>query len=206
MAYHGIDTDFFHPHSAAGEDAAVGEVTGGRPYLFYVGGYDRRKQVPVLARAFCKRADELEQDLVLAGRMSPKERRALLRIIPRRLRDRVRFTGFVAPELLPALYRHATAHVTPSVYEGFGMTLTEAFACGCPVVAAAASCIPEIADDAALLAPPKDADALGDALVKICTDEALRQGLRARGLERGKRFTWARCADDTLGVYQRLLR
>ncbi len=205
VVYHGVDTEVFMPEAAPGEDARVRELTDGQPYLFYVGGYDKRKQVPLLVDAFCRRLGELDQDLVLAGRMSPGERRALDALIPEEARARVRFCGYVAPDLLPALYRHATAHVTPSMYEGFGMTLTEAFACGCPVVAAEASCIPEIAGGAALLVAPRDRDALGDALVQICADSSLRSDLRQRGLSRGERFTWARCAQDTLDVYQSLL-
>ena len=205
VVYHGVDTGVFKPEAAPGETTRVRELTGQRPYLFYVGGYDLRKQVPQLVEAFCRRLGELDQDLVLAGRMSPGERRALDALIPAGARPRVRFCGYVAPDLLPALYRHATAHVTPSIHEGFGMTLTEAFACGCPVVATAASCIPEIAGDAALLVPPRNRDALGDALVRICSDDGLRAKLRERGRRRGERFTWSRCAEDTLAVYQSLL-
>ena len=205
VVYHGIDTEMFNPRPGADEAARVEEVVGERPYFFYVGGYDRRKQVPLLVSAFCDRVDQLDQDLVLAGRMSPKERRKLDSLIPEETRPRVRFCGYVPADLLPALYRRATAHITPSVYEGFGMTLTEAFGCGCPVVAASASCIPEIAADAALLVPPGEAEALGDALVRLCEDESLRQELQDRGLERVKRFTWARCAADTMDVYRTLL-
>ena len=205
VIYHGVDTDEFSPTAAEGERERVAALLGSeRPYFLYIGGFDRRKQVPKLVQAFAKRAAEMDQDLVLCGNASKSEWRVIKRHLPRGAdRRRVVCSGYVPADMLPALYRQATAHVLASRYEGFGMTMTEAFACGCPVVALDASCIPEIAGDAAALV--SHTDHLGQAMVDVATDPALHAGLREKGLRRAELFTWDRCARETVEVYSRLL-
>ena len=206
VIHHGVDSEVCHPREARGEREAVARVTGPGPYLLYVGGFDARKQVPELVRAFGRVKAAVRERLVICGRMRPAQRAAIEAAMDETgARDRVVLAGFVPFELLPALYRGATAHVMPSTYEGFGMTLVEAFACGCPVVAADASCVPEIAGGAALLVPPRDLDALGAAMVRVSTEPELRADLVVRGLDRAAHFTWERCARETLAVYTRVL-
>ena len=209
VVYHGVDTERFNADQATGEVERVRQVIGtDRPYFFYVGGFDARKQVPEMVQAFAERAAEVEQALVICGKIWPEVADAVQQIVQRYgVQGRVMTPGFVPDELLPALYRNATAHVMLSLYEGFGMTLTEAFACGCPVIAARASCVPEIAEDAALLVDP-DAGivhAAGEAMVMVATDEELRLTLRHRGLRRARFFTWDRCAEQTIEVYRKML-
>jgi glycosyltransferase involved in cell wall biosynthesis len=114
--------------------------------------------------------------------------------------ERVRFTGYVADEDLPALLSGALAFVLPSLYEGFGMPVLEAMACGAPVLASNTSSLPEIAGDAALLVDPTDTAALADGLARLAANAELRDELRARGLARAAAFTWDRCAEETLAV------
>jgi glycosyltransferase involved in cell wall biosynthesis len=114
------------------------------------------------------------------------------------LRDRVCFPGYIAQEDLPALLRGASAFVMPSLYEGFGLPVLEAMACGAPVIASNSSSLPEVAGDAALLVEPTDVSAFADALHTLLTDAALREELRARGFRQAARFTWSRCAQETL--------
>lgn len=206
VIHHGVDHALFQPRVADGEAALVRELVGARPFFLYVGGFDARKQVPSLVRAFGRRVGELDEALVIVGQMKPAWEGAIREAIAASgAGDRVLLPGFVDAAHLPALYRAATAHAMVSTYEGFGMTVLEAFAAGCPVVAARASCVPEVAGDAALLVPPVDDDALGDALVRLSRDPALREGLRQRGLRRAATFTWERCARQTLAVYRRVL-
>jgi glycosyltransferase involved in cell wall biosynthesis len=206
VVHHGVDTAVFHPERREGEAEIVRRVAGERPYFLYVGGYDQRKRVPELIDAFARRAGEIDQALVIVGHMTARNEASLTSVIASSgMKERVLLAGFVPPEHLPALYRRADAHVMPSTYEGFGMTIVEAFACGCPVIAADASSIPEIAGGAALFVPPGDDDALGEAMVRVGSDEALRRSLSARGLERAARFTWERCAAETLRVYREVL-
>jgi glycosyltransferase involved in cell wall biosynthesis len=117
----------------------------------------------------------------------------------------VLLTGELPAGELPSLYRQATAHLLLSSYEGFGMTITEAFACGCPVLALARSCIPEIAGDAALLLTEAEPDAVAAAMERLSREADLRERLRRAGLARAARFTWERCAAETVAVYRRLL-
>jgi glycosyltransferase involved in cell wall biosynthesis len=108
--------------------------------------------------------------------------------------DSVRLLGFVEDEDLPALYRGADLFAFPSLYEGFGLPVLEAMACGVPVVCSNASSLPEVAGDAALLVDPLDIGALSAALHRALEDDELRQTMVDRGLAQAARFTWERSA------------
>lgn len=205
VVYHGVDSGIFNTTAEPGEQQRVVQFLGSdRPYFLSVGGFDYRKQIPALIEAFCRQAGSVDQDLVLCGQPGKKEWRITKRYLSSRVaKERIICPGYVPAELLPALYRGATTHVLSSRYEGFGMTITEAFACGCPVIALRASCIPEVAGDAALLVD--DAAGLEGAMTDVATDRKLRDGLRREGLQRAKQFTWARTAQRTVEVYSRVL-
>jgi glycosyltransferase involved in cell wall biosynthesis len=94
--------------------------------------------------------------------------------------------------------------VFPSLYEGFGMPVLEAMACGAPTITSSTSSLPEVAGDAALLVNPEDAEALGAAMVKVLSEQALQQQLRDRGFERTRLFTWQRAALRTSALYREL--
>lgn len=207
VVQHGVDSNLFRPERGDDEVRALRDLLGSdRPYFLYIGGFDRRKRVPDLVRALGRCAESIDELLVICGRMDPEVQRALEEEIDAAgVRDRVRLLGFVDHELLPTLYRGATAHTLASEYEGFGLTITEAFACGCPVIGAAASCVPETVGDAGLLCPPLDVDAFSEAMVQVASDTGLRGELRRKGLQRAALFTWERCAEDTLEVYRRVV-
>jgi glycosyltransferase involved in cell wall biosynthesis len=116
--------------------------------------------------------------------------------------QRIHFPGFVADEDLPALYTLADLFAFPSHYEGFGIPVLEAMACGTPVVCADNSSLPEVAGDAALLVPAADSQALADALHRLLIDLSLRENLVGRGLEQVKKFTWEAAARRLLAVYE----
>jgi glycosyltransferase involved in cell wall biosynthesis len=107
--------------------------------------------------------------------------------------------------LLPALYGGAEALLLPSVHEGFGLPALEAFACGCPVVAARAAALPEAVGEAGLLVEPKHAEAWVEAVHRLDRDVALRATLVERGLARAQEFSWEVCAQRTADVYRRAL-
>ncbi|MFN8566543.1 MAG: glycosyltransferase [Kouleothrix sp.] len=110
------------------------------------------------------------------------------------------FTGYVPDADVPALLSGALAFTFPSLYEGFGMPVLEAMACGAPVLAANSSSLPEVAGDAAILADPTDTAAITAALLRLACEPALRAELRARGRARAAQFSWERCAEATLRV------
>lgn len=206
VVHHGVDASVFRPEKGLNDAARVKAIAGERQYFLYVGGFDSRKQVPELIAAFARTAGEFDGSLVIAGRIGRNEREPIERAVAASgAPERIVLAGFVSAEDLPALYRGAMAHVMPSTYEGFGMTVLEAFASGCPVIAARTSSVPEIAGDAALFVPPGDADALSEAIGRVGREEPLRRSLAERGLARAALFTWERCAAETLDVYRSVL-
>ena len=106
---------------------------------------------------------------------------------------------------LPAFYSAADAFVLPTFYEGFGLPMLEAMACGCPVVTSNDPAVQEVVGDAALCADPNDTEAIANAMTRVLEDDALRRTLIAGGLERAKTFSWESCAQTTLEVYRSLV-
>ncbi len=122
------------------------------------------------------------------------------------LANAVRFLGYVSRADLPVLYSRATLMAYPSVYEGFGLPVLEAMACGCPVVTSAVSSLPEVAGDAAVFVDPLSVDSITDAVRRVWTDAALRADLRQRGLTRAATFSWDRVAQRIVTAYARALQ
>ena len=207
VIHHGIDRDIFSPEPDAGDTKLVEDMVGAKPYLLYVGAFDPRRQVKLLLSAFARAAVDIPDRLVLVGSPYAGQLKRLDALLQRLgMTERVVLAERVPERTLTALYRQATAHVMLSRYEGFGMTLFEAMACGCPVVALDASCCGELCGDGALLLPPSAGpERVAAELTRVATDDGLRRDLTARGLARVTRFTWSRCAQETRGVYNQVL-
>jgi glycosyltransferase involved in cell wall biosynthesis len=170
-------------------------------YVLFVGTVQPRKNLERLAEAMTAVVNAgLPHRLVIAGKRGWLADRVEARIAGSPHRDRIRFLGYVADEDLAALYSGADAFCLPSLYEGFGLPVLEAMACGVPVVAARSSALPEVAGEAALLVDPSDAAAIGDGLRRVLTDEPLRRELTNRGLERAVQFTWERAGTATIAL------
>jgi glycosyltransferase involved in cell wall biosynthesis len=118
----------------------------------------------------------------------------------------IRILGSVSLQELVDLYSAAEAFLYPTYYEGFGLPVLEAMACGLPVVASSRSSVPEVVGDAGLLAEPDDHDGFAGAVLRVLGDSGLRQRCRSRGLERASRFTWEATARGTVEVYREALR
>lgn len=143
--------------------------------------------------------------LVLAGREDPRYPQARQRAAELGLGERVRFLGDVAEADLPALYNLATLFVFPSLYEGWGLPVLEAMACGTPVVCGNRSSLPEVAGSAARLVDPADVGSIAGAIRELLSDPTQRAVMRQRGLEQAARFSWDRVALLTLEAYQKAL-
>ncbi len=177
------------------------------PFILFVGGADPRKNHQVLVHAFAKRADELKSyRLVLVG--DPVHRFGNMRqtVAQCGVDGRVYCPGRLPIEDIVLLYSHADLFVFPSLYEGFGMPVIEAMACGTPVVTSNRASLPEVAGDAAMLVNPDSDEELAEALVRVLRDMPLRESLRAKGFERARQFTWERAARQTLAVYREVCR
>jgi glycosyltransferase involved in cell wall biosynthesis len=175
-----------------------------RPYVLYVGGWELRKNVPALIRAFEHVAQE-RPDLVLAIVGAARSASAMfpdLQAIAAPLGDRVRFLGFVSEDEKLALYRHAEVFAYPSLYEGFGLNPLEALACGCPVVSSDASCLPEIVGDAGLLVDARTPDSFADGMLRVLADP---EPWREKGPAQAAKFSWQRMADETAAIYRQVL-
>lgn len=172
--------------------------------LLYVGHTHPRKNYEILLQALALlRRRHPKAVLVHAGkRPTPRQQQ---RIAALGLTDAVRITGPVSEAELVGLYNLADVFVFPSLYEGFGMPVLEAMACGTPVVCSRAASLPEVAGDAALLVDPSDPSAFAEAIGRILEDSELARALRERGLARSRLFTWERTAMETLKVYRQLL-
>jgi glycosyltransferase involved in cell wall biosynthesis len=120
------------------------------------------------------------------------------------LEDCVMFPGFADDDDLPALYSAAALFAFPSIYEGFGLPVLEAMACGTPVVTSNTSSLVEVGGDAALLVEPTNVDAIADAMRRILEDTDLRQQLVNRGFEQARQFTWDRAALQLQEIYERV--
>ncbi|MGQ9804369.1 MAG: glycosyltransferase family 4 protein [Anaerolineae bacterium] len=173
-------------------------------FILYVGTIEPRKNLTTLLEAFHHLAALRSGDLrlVIVGKRGWLYEGFFRRLRELGLEERVHFTGYVPDEDLPALYSAADLFVFPSLYEGFGLPVLEAMACGTPAVCSNTSSLPEVAGNAALLVSPTDVRGLAEAMARALTDDALRATLRAKGLERAGEFSWARAARETLRVYQ----
>jgi glycosyltransferase involved in cell wall biosynthesis len=169
------------------------------------GGTEPRKNIVGLIEAF-GRAPRLREKLylVVVGGMERDADSIREAVLSARLEEAVIFPGHVPLEDLRVLYSSCALFAFPSLYEGFGMPVLEAMACGAPVVSSNASSLPEVVGDAALLVNPRDPEAWAQAMTRVVEDANLRDDLRRRGVLRIKAFSWEQSARDLLRVYQEL--
>ncbi|HEY4691268.1 MAG TPA: glycosyltransferase family 1 protein [Anaerolineae bacterium] len=182
-------------------------------FILHLGTIEPRKNLPLLFEALSSlNTDPLITDslttahcsLIIAGTKGWLYEPIFARLNELGLQRRVHFTGFIPDDDLPALISAATVLVMPSKYEGFGLPVLEAMACGTPVIASDTSSLPEVGGDAALYAPPDDPSAWVQALNRVLTDESLRASMREKGLKQAARFRWDIAAHQTAEVYSQI--
>jgi glycosyltransferase involved in cell wall biosynthesis len=205
VLYSGVGARF-RPEKEPGEGECLRARygLGDRPYVLSVGTLQPRKNYIRLIQAFSQLADlqtcRLENlQLLIAG--GPGWLYQDIFAAAEKHGDRVRILGFVDDADLPSLYRNAALFAFPSLYEGFGLPVLEAMACGVPVVCSDASSLPEVAGDAALLVHPFDADGLSDAMARVLEDADLRLEMVACGLAQAAQFNWERAARQLLDTF-----
>jgi len=171
--------------------------------IVYVGTLQPRKNLVRLVDAFAlARQQRPDLQLVLAGKRGWLADPIFERVAALGLQGAVRFPGFVTDADLPALLSSALCFAFPSLHEGFGFPVLEAQACGAPVLAANSSSLPEVAGDGALLVDPLDTSAIAAGLLRLAEDDTLRCRLRAAGFVNLRRFSWQRCAEETMAVLE----
>ncbi|MGB0561244.1 MAG: glycosyltransferase family 4 protein [Spirulinaceae cyanobacterium] len=172
-----------------------------RPYFLYVGRQAPYKNLQSIISAFAALPNRQDYELWLVGptdrRYTPRWQKLTKEL---EIREQVKFMEYVPYEKLPALLAQAIALVFPSLWEGFGLPVLEAMACGTPVITSNVSSLPEVAGDAAILIDPYNLDELTQAMYAIATDYNLRQNLSELGLLRSSEFSWAKTGQQTLEI------
>lgn len=200
VVYLGVDQNIYNPKKT---------VFVNFNYILYVGSEQPRKNLSSLLKAFrIIKQNENFKDLKLIKIGNPgleTDRKTILKLINElNLQNDVVFTGFVPEAELPKYYSNAACFVLPSLYEGFGLPLLEAMACGCPVVASNVTSIPEVAGDAGLLVNPLNVKEIANAIEQILSDDSLREKLIDNGLTQSNKFSWDKTASETAKVYESL--
>jgi len=176
-----------------------------KEYVLFLGNLEPRKNLPTLLHAYRSLPRSLRDrfPLVIAGASGwhTKELKKALHLFPND--EKPILTGYVPQQLLPDLYRGASLFVYPSFYEGFGLPVIEAMACGVPVVASNTTSLPEVVGDAGILINPYHPDELKEAMSKLLEDPGYRKQMSEKGLKRAKLFSWEKCARGTLAVYEK---
>ncbi|MDO8658655.1 MAG: glycosyltransferase family 1 protein [Candidatus Levybacteria bacterium] len=174
-------------------------------YFLSAGSLKKTKNIPGLIKGyehFLSNTDDAPMLYIAGGdKWLDPEIKKTLEEIPKSIRDKIKFLGFVEDDTLRDLYKNATAFVSPSFYEGFGIPFLEAMSCGCPVICSKSGSIPEVVGNAGLYVNPENPKEIGNALLKIFVDKNLKQKLIKKGLEKAKQFSWKNSAKKIFDLY-----
>jgi glycosyltransferase involved in cell wall biosynthesis len=211
LVYSGLDERFFENPDA---DAAkvLGKLGIGKKYILFLGTLEPSKNIARLLNAFSdfkerqkqKNSDKFDYQLVLAGKEGwrSQEYRQIAKDMG--ISNDVVFTGYVVGDDLVPLFKNAEFFIMPSLYEGFGMTVLEAFATQTPAIISRVSSLPELAGDAAYYINPLDTEEMTNAMILFAENEDVRSKYKSAGFEQAKKFDWNKCALETLEIYKSL--
>ena len=197
VVYNGFDDA---PPERLSDEAVAGVLDGlgiHKDYVVFVGRLEARKNVTRLIHTFADLSDRgaLDGQLVLLGGAGQGYDAIAAAVAARGGAPRILQPGYVSREVKAAVLRRARALAFPSLYEGFGMPILEGFAADVPVLTSTTTACAEVAGDAAVLVDPESADSIGDGLLRLWTDETLRETCRQRGAERRRAFSWPATAE-----------
>ena len=213
VVYNALDETFLRGHSTPAEQAIIrGRYQVDSPFLLYAGRISPHKNVARIIEAFSALKGELAKEgaypdlklIVIGDEVSknPDIRRAVIRS---GVQHDVRFLGYVSIDVLRIFFDMAKVFVFPSLYEGFGLPPLEAMAHGTPVVASNITALPEVVGNAALMVNPENVFEISRALLRVLTDQALRERMKAAGLEQAQRFSWDASVRRMLQLYEEVV-
>jgi glycosyltransferase involved in cell wall biosynthesis len=207
VIYLGIDHDKFKVIKNSRQKLEKYGIENECINVLYVGSEMPRKNLQTLIKAFYKLKKKIPNArLIKLGEHQAPEARERLKTLIKKLglQNDVVFTGYVPEEDLPLFYTAADLFVQPSLYEGFGLPVLEAMACGTSVVSSNATSLPEVVGNAGIMVDPIDVDGFVKAMYEVLTNDGLRENIIKKGLERAKMFTWKKTAEETLKVYEKM--
>nr|MCU0476175.1 glycosyltransferase family 4 protein [Anaerolineae bacterium] len=206
VVHNGYDADRFKPLPR--EQVEAFRRAKGLPDRFwlFVGTLEPRKNLVTLIDAYAQLPPNERLPLVLGGGKGWLYDDIFAAIARHGLQDHIHAPGFLSSDDLPLWYNSAELFLYPSIYEGFGLPVLEAMACGTPALTTTASSLPEVAGDAARCLPPTSVEAWADALRAAYADSAWRAEAKQRGLAQAARFGWRTTADQTIATYKQALR
>lgn len=203
----GLNHERFRPADPARVAEMSKRLGIDRPYFISFSAMYPRKNTVGLVRAFARTRAAKDCLLLLGGNTRGEVyEKVSAEVRSLQLTDRVRFLGYVQHDDVPLLYSGARASLFPSLYEGFGLPVVEAMACGVPLATSDRTSMPEIGADAAEYFDPEQEDSIASAIDRVHLDEPRRRELITKGLARAKEFTWGRTARETLAFYDEVLR
>ncbi len=213
VIYNGVDFNLYNENLSKAEIDAVlekRELTDGK-YFFYLGTIEPRKNIYRMVGAYAKCVSRLKAEgkevprLVLGGKLGWYYDEILERIKSESIEDNIRLLGYVDENEKPALYSGALAFLFPSLYEGFGLPIAEAMACGTPVLTSNSTSLVEIAGNSAVLCDPLSEDEMAEGMYRLATDPTLRETLSKAGVSRAKEFDWDASAESLYELYKTVL-
>lgn len=209
VVYNGVDLNMFRPISDQVMIENIKQKYNLKgDFLLYLGTIEPRKNIERLLEAYSllkNRSIDCPK-LVLAGGKGWLDSGIFSTLENLNLKDSVVFTGYISDDDVPVLMNASQAFLFPSLYEGFGMPVLEAMACGVPVLTSNLSSLPEVVGDTAVLVDPFSKDSIRDGIIKLLTDNNLRESLKKKGLERSRKFSWSKVTRDLYMIYESLVK
>lgn len=206
VIYEGVEP-YFYPRSAQEIKRLMEKYNIDQNYFLFLGTLEPRKNIERVVESFIRFKEETgaEQKLVITGRKGWLYKGILEQMQNSLCSQDIIFTDFVEDQDLPSLYSGAEVFLYPSLYEGFGLPLLEAMACGVPVITSNLSSLQELAEGSALLVNPRDVNQLAQAMERLIRDQQIKTKLKKKGLERTKQFSWRKTAEQTFKLYKEIL-